>query len=262
MGRSPTMQDSGSDIEELRRIKYRCLALLPFFSFLAIVSSFAYFAMRVSNLIEAARLTDSYSSCFNSALYLLIEVGLLLPNLLDHSLRCLALGGQGASKMRHLRLVEQENVPRVDVFITCAGEEVETIINTVEAACALDYPQQKFRVLVFDDAGSEELRNRVEELKTTRANLFYSAREKEANHHFKAGNLNHALQYAGNLPEGPASLIAALDADMIPAPEWLRALIPHILSDDNIALVQPPQVSNLSSIVKASVGSAVFSWLT
>lgn len=38
--------------------------------------------------------------------------------------------------------------------------------------------------------------------------------------------------------------MAALDADMIPDPKWLRALIPHLLKDENLALAQPTQVRN------------------
>ena len=64
-------------------------------------------------------------------------------------------------------------------------------------------------------------------------------------HHFKAGNLNYAHGYVEGLPGGPAPFIAALDADMIPSPEWLRALLPHIIKDEKLALVQPPQVRNL-----------------
>jgi len=37
--------------------------------------------------------------------------------------------------------------------------------------------------------------------------------------------------------------VAALDADMIPMPHWLRTLVPHIESDAHCAMVCPPQVS-------------------
>lgn len=36
--------------------------------------------------------------------------------------------------------------------------------------------------------------------------------------------------------------VAALDADMIPMPHWLRALVPHIENDAHCAMVCPPQV--------------------
>ena len=146
------------------------------------------------------------------------------------------------TESQHLRLLDDKNTPRVDVFITCAGEDIDTIVNTTEAACALDYPSHRFRVIVLDDAGSNELSQRIKKIKEFRDNVYYTAREKTPDHHFKAGNLNHGYKIVESLPGGPAEYMAALDADMIPDPKWLRALIPHLLRDDKLALAQPPQV--------------------
>ena len=136
-------------------------------------------------------------------------------------------------------------MPRVDVLITCAGEDDEIVFKTVEGACASDYPQDAFRVIVLDDGGSSKLSARIDELAKSRPNLHYSSRPKDKKHGFKAGNLNHGLDLLTSLPGGPAEYIAALDADMIPDPEWLRALVPHLLPDPKIALAQPPQVRTL-----------------
>lgn len=163
-----------------------------------------------------------------------------VPGFLNHFLRCLSVGG--GSKAQHLRLLD-DDPPRVDIFITCAGEDIETVTHTLEAACAIDYPANRFRVLVLDDAGSDELSRAVKDLKQTRENLYYTARVKGKNHHFKAGNLNHGFQYVKSLPGGAADFIASLDADMIADPQWLRALMPHLLQNDRLALAQPPQVS-------------------
>lgn len=160
--------------------------------------------------------------------------------MLNHFLRCLAVGG--GSKAQHLRLLDNDP-PRVDIFITCAGEDVETVMHTVEAACAINYPANRFRVLVLDDAGSEDLAGAVKELRETRDNLYYTARMKGKDHHFKAGNLNHGFEYVKSLPGGASDFIAALDADMIADPQWLRALMPHLLQNNKLALAQPPQVS-------------------
>ena len=168
-----------------------------------------------------------------------------MPGLLNHLLRCLAVHGR--TRAGRLRL-EDENPPRVDVFITCAGEDHDTVYNTVEAACASDYPSQCFRVIVLDDSGSTELSNSVKELAKTRPNLYYSARIKGKDHHFKAGNLNHGLDFVKSLPGGAAGYVAALDADMIPDPAWLRALMPHLLQNPKLALAQPPQVRSSAPI--------------
>jgi cellulose synthase/poly-beta-1,6-N-acetylglucosamine synthase-like glycosyltransferase len=72
--------------------------------------------------------------------------------------------------------------------------------------------------------------------------LFYHARAKGSNHHFKAGNLQAGIEFTAILSGGPGEFIATLDYDMIPEPHWLRAMIPHLLGDDKMALCTPPQV--------------------
>jgi cellulose synthase/poly-beta-1,6-N-acetylglucosamine synthase-like glycosyltransferase len=136
----------------------------------------------------------------------------------------------------------------VDVFITCAGEDTDTILNTTKAACASDYPSDRFRVIVLDDAGSAEVSSAVQSLRKTRNNVYYTARIKGKDHQFKAGNLNHGYDFVKTLPGGPADFIAGLDADMIADPAWLRALLPQLLADPNVALAQCPQVSSAVSL--------------
>lgn len=136
----------------------------------------------------------------------------------------------------------------VDVFITCAGEDNDTILNTTKAACVSNYPADRFRVIVLDDAGSAEVSSAVDSFRKTRNNVYYTARTKGKDHQFKAGNLNHGFAYVKTLPGGPAEFIAGLDADMIADPAWLRALLPHLLADPKVALAQCPQVSSAFSL--------------
>lgn len=73
--------------------------------------------------------------------------------------------------------------------------------------------------------------------------LFYQARAKVegVHHHYKAGNLQSGIDYAVNLPGGPAEYLATLDADMIPDSQWLRAILLHLLRDPELGLISPPQ---------------------
>lgn len=138
-------------------------------------------------------------------------------------------------------------VPTVDVFITCCGEDDDLVLNTARAACAQGYPPDRFRVIVLDDGQSTWLSRAVAALHQERyPNLYYRSREKIPGkpHHFKAGNLNYGLEETMKLP-GPdevGEFVAALDADMIPEPDWLRAMMPHMILDDHLALACPPQV--------------------
>ncbi|OCL06230.1 glycosyltransferase family 2 protein [Glonium stellatum] len=139
----------------------------------------------------------------------------------------------------------QEIAPAVDVLITCCGEDNDLVLDTVRAACALNYPRNLVRVLVLDDGASAELSRSVEtlrqSLKEPTSSLYYTAREKPPVKDYKAGNLNHGLNFIKALPNPPADFVAGLDADMIPEPEWLRRMIPHLLANQKMGLVNPPQ---------------------
>ena len=139
-----------------------------------------------------------------------------------------------------------EYVPRVDVLITCAGEDAEVILDTVRAAGDVDWPQDRLRIILLDDKANEEVRREVQLLGLSNPCIHYTARVKTKGvpHHFKAGNLNHGLRYVDELEGGPAEFIAALDADMIAERCWLRAVVAHLLADPDLALACPPQVSN------------------
>jgi cellulose synthase/poly-beta-1,6-N-acetylglucosamine synthase-like glycosyltransferase len=97
----------------------------------------------------------------------------------------------------------------------------------------------------LDDGRDQDLQDAVEEMQqTTYPNVHYRAREKTPGkpHHFKAGNLNYGFEEVAKMPGGAAAFAAALDADMIPERHWLRALLPHMLFDERMALACPPQV--------------------
>jgi cellulose synthase/poly-beta-1,6-N-acetylglucosamine synthase-like glycosyltransferase len=132
--------------------------------------------------------------------------------------------------------------PTVDVLITTCGEPVDIIIDTVRSTCYLDYPKSRYRIIICDDASDSELKQQVIDLSGEHPNLYYHARIKGQVHNFKAGNLQSGIDFSCTLPGGPGELIATLDSDMIPARQWLRAMIPHLLYDKNLALCGTPQV--------------------
>ncbi|KAI1415824.1 glycosyltransferase family 2 protein [Hypoxylon sp. FL1857] len=132
-----------------------------------------------------------------------------------------------------------DDVPRVDVIITCCNESLDIVQDTVLGALALDYPENCFRVILTDDGASPALKEWAVGLKSS--NLFYTARVKEGPAGYKAGNLNHAVEFIKTLLGSPASFIAGLDADMIPEKRWLRAVLPHLLLDTTMGVATPKQ---------------------
>lgn len=131
------------------------------------------------------------------------------------------------------------------MLITCCKEDPDIVLDTLRAACSVDYPSDRFRVTVCDDGNDPVLRKAVDVLKDSYPNLYYHARVKVKGvpHHFKAGNLMGATEFVAQLEGGSGEYLAALDADMIPEADWLRAIMSHLAVDPKLALSCPPQVS-------------------
>ena len=142
-------------------------------------------------------------------------------------------------KMRPLLGLAGEDVPTIDVLIPFCGEGLDIVLDTVRAACALDYPTERYRVILLDDGNSVDLRDQIGIIKKNQGHLFYTARGVEIITHSKAGNLNHGLAFEG-LKTGPSQYIAIPDVDMIPVPTFLRALVPHLLNDPSLTMITSP----------------------
>lgn len=161
-----------------------------------------------------------------------------------------------STKATHARpsyAIQGSQAPSVDIMITCCGEPVRIVTNTIQAAAVQDYPSKRYRIFVLDDAKDPELKHAIEILisrfrERNGPTITYLSREKEegAKSHFKSGNLRFGIEASGYTEEG-SQFLAGLDADMIVEPQWLRRLVPHLLLNDNVALVCGPQVSQDSS---------------
>lgn len=150
--------------------------------------------------------------------------------------------------------LQDSEAPSVDIMITCCGEPVRIVANTIMAAAVQKYPSARYRIFVLDDAKDSELRNAVEMLKSRvkerngpTVNYLSRVKEEGAKSRFKSGNLRHGIEASRCAGQG-SEFLAGLDADMIVEPQWLRRLVPHLLLDDSVALVLGPQVrSNFAS---------------
>ena len=115
-------------------------------------------------------------------------------------------------------------LPRTAVLITTYDEDLEVLLPTVTAALALEPAHETF---VLDDGDRLEVAQMARALGAT-----YVARP--VHDHAKAGNLNHALARVD------AEVVAVLDADHVPEPDFLLALLGYF-SDPQVAVVQSPQ---------------------
>ena len=160
-----------------------------------------------------------------------------VPRLADY-LGILSLAPKYTGSRPSLQLLG-DTVPTVDTFITCCGEDVSIVKDTLEAACALDYPRDKHKIYILDDKSCKHTQALVHDTQQRFNNVHYASRGVNVSTHSKAGNLNFGLSETHQ--NGKAEFLAVLDVDMLPDPQWLRSLLPHLLQDPQVGVVTPPQ---------------------
>ena len=112
---------------------------------------------------------------------------------------------------------------KVDVYVCTYDEPVEVVSATLAGCRALTYPHTTW---LLDDGRRPEM----EELAEV-AGARYLTRSD--NDHAKAGNINAALPRTGG------ELVLMLDADHVPMPDALDAMVGYF-DDERVALVQSP----------------------
>ncbi len=112
---------------------------------------------------------------------------------------------------------------RVDVYVCTYDEPVEVVMATLAGCRALTYPHTTY---LLDDGRRSEMKELA-----ALAGAEYLTRPDNA--HAKAGNLNAAL------PRTDGDLVFVLDADHVPMPDALDALVGYF-DDERMAIVQTP----------------------
>jgi cellulose synthase (UDP-forming) len=112
---------------------------------------------------------------------------------------------------------------KVDVYVCTYDEPVEVVAATLAGCRALAYPHTTW---LLDDGRRPEMRELA-----ALAGARYLVRPD--NSHAKAGNINAAL------PRTNGELVLMLDADHVPMPDALDALVGYF-DDERVGLVQSP----------------------
>jgi cellulose synthase (UDP-forming) len=128
--------------------------------------------------------------------------------------------------------VPVSTVRSVDVLVPTYDEPVGVLRATLIGCAAIEHPHTTW---LLDDGRRPEMAELARSM-----GVRYLTRPDNSN--AKAGNINHAL---GHLD---GELLAVLDADHVPLPGFLDALVGHF-DDPAVALVQAPhEFSNLDSV--------------
>jgi GT2 family glycosyltransferase len=104
--------------------------------------------------------------------------------------------------------------------------------RVVDAVCRLDWPRERLEVQVLDDSDDDtpEIVGRAVE-RWRRAGVAISHVRRPGRTGYKAGALAHGLRLSD------APMVAVFDADFVPAPDFLRRMLPA-LADPGVAWVQ------------------------
>ncbi|CAM6091694.1 unnamed protein product [Calypogeia fissa] len=128
--------------------------------------------------------------------------------------------------------------PTVHIFLPCCKEPTDVPVESIRAALKIHYPPDRFKVLVLDDGGDDDLKAICETMQVeTGGQVVYLRRKKIPGvpHHFKCGNMNYGLKHSNS------EYVVMMDADMILHPSFLLRLLPHIVHSPGISFVQVPQ---------------------
>jgi cellulose synthase (UDP-forming) len=137
-----------------------------------------------------------------------------------------------------LRVLPQEDLPSVDIYIPTYDESLEVLEKTITGAISLDYPN--FKVWLLDDGRRPWLR----EYCNTKGVGYLTRGD---NTHAKAGNINHALTKTN------ADLFAIFDADFIPQRNFLIRTV-GFFADPSIGIVQVPHTFYNYDPTQSSLG--------
>jgi hypothetical protein len=148
-------------------------------------------------------------------------------NLLYLTVRAALLGPVGAA--RHVAGEAPDGAVLVQLPIYNERYVAERVIDAV---CRLDWPRERLVVQVLDDSDDDtpEIAGRAVE-RWRRAGVAISHVRRPARTGYKAGALAHGL----TLSDAP--MVAVFDADFVPAPDFLRRMLPA-LADPGVAWVQ------------------------
>lgn len=128
-------------------------------------------------------------------------------------------------------------LPKVAIHVPVYNEPPEVILPTLRTLIGLDYPVDRYLIVVVDDSTEPAYAAAVRsfcERHRTECQIVYQRRADRRG--YKAGALNDALA----LTPDDALLVAVIDADYQVRPEFLRETVGHFI-DPNLGWLQTPQ---------------------
>ncbi|TFG10282.1 glycosyltransferase [Candidatus Heimdallarchaeota archaeon] len=133
------------------------------------------------------------------------------------------------------RILKDENnkylasspLPKVAIIIPLYKEPLKVVSKTIDGALKLDYPHDRYDVIVCDDSPSD-ISTDIKDYCDDKGVRFI---QRESRKGFKAGALNNVLQQID------CDFFGVLDSDHIPTPNFIRTCLAGF-TDDDVVIVQ------------------------
>jgi cellulose synthase/poly-beta-1,6-N-acetylglucosamine synthase-like glycosyltransferase len=129
-------------------------------------------------------------------------------------------------------LATRSDLPHVTIQLPLYNEAT-VAPRLLEHVAAMEWPRDRLEVQVLDDSTDETralVRRKVEALRESGLDIVHIHRTDRSG--YKAGALDQGLSIA------KGELVAIFDADFLPQPDFLRAVVPHFLADPRVGMVQ------------------------
>jgi cellulose synthase/poly-beta-1,6-N-acetylglucosamine synthase-like glycosyltransferase len=127
--------------------------------------------------------------------------------------------------------IAESDLPKVTIQLPLFNEST-VAIRLLRAVAQIDYPRDRLEIQVLDDSTDETAaltEREVERLAKTGLDVVYIHRDNRVG--YKAGALDEGLRVA------KGDLVAIFDADFLPQPDFVRAIVPHF-ADPKVGMVQ------------------------
>ncbi len=129
---------------------------------------------------------------------------------------------------------ERDWTPRVALQVPCHDEPPDVVIRTLEALARMDYPLDRYDVMVVDNNTDD--RDTWKPVAAACQRLGFTFLHLEKWPGYKSGALNYALA----LTPPDVEIIGVVDADYLVSPDYLRDLVGYF-ENPRVAFVQTPQ---------------------
>ncbi len=135
------------------------------------------------------------------------------------------------TKKKEIVKKELKEFPFVTIVVPSYNEE-ERVGPTVEAALELDYPKDKFEIIVVDDGSKDDTSGVVKALQKKYKNSGFNLLLLQQENKGKGAAMNHALKSARG------KYFICLDADSFVEKKALKIILPYF-TDEDVAAVLP-----------------------